>query len=83
MLSRSYKDLFHGENGELRRSAEHVLADLRDFTGVTASTIFDNDPLVMARREGRREVGQRIINLLNLDESTVRKIMELDDGIGE
>lgn len=76
-----YNWLFRGENGELRIVGEHVLADLRDFCGVSRPTIFDPDPLIMARREGRREVFVRITNLLNLDEAIVQKLMELDDGL--
>lgn len=34
----------------------------------------------MARREGRREVFARIQYFLNLDENTVQKLMEIDDG---
>lgn len=97
MLSRSVKELiagaiprgwfynwlFRGENGELRQVGEHVIADLREFCFLEAATIFDTDPLIMARREGRREVAMRIINLLNLDEATVQKLMRLDDGLSE
>lgn len=81
-LSRAWKGLAHGENGALHRSAGHVLADLRGFCWADKPTIFDNDPLVMARREGRREVFVRIANFLNLDEAKVQQLMELDDGIG-
>jgi hypothetical protein len=97
MLSRSFKELFasaiprgriynwlfRGENGELRMVGEHVLADLREFCGLESGTIFDTDPLMMARREGRREVAMRIINLLNLDEAAVQQLMRLDDGLSE
>lgn len=64
----------------LRVSSQHVLADLRDFTFGTRST-FDLDALVMARREGRRDVWLRLTNYLNLDEAVVRQLMEIDDGI--
>lgn len=72
--------LFKGPDGKLHRAGEIVLADLRDFAAV-GQPIFSPDPLVMARRLGRREVVERIINYLNLDEGTVQKIMELDDGL--
>lgn len=81
-LAREYKSLFHGDNGAIRRSGEHVLADLRSFCFAGGKTVFDKDPLMMARREGRREVFMRLQNFLNLDEATVQKLMELDDGIG-
>lgn len=76
-----YRWLFTGENGELRRVGEHVLADLRGFCGADKATLFNPDPIIMARRLGRREVFDRIINFLNLDESKVQQLMELDDGI--
>lgn len=82
LMSREYKALFFGENGEIKMSGHRVLADLRDFTHLTAATIFSSDALEMARREGRREVGVRIMNYLNLDEEAVQKLMELDDGLG-
>lgn len=82
LLGRSYKDLFLADGGAVKRSAGHVLADLRSFCRADEPTIFDKDPHEMARREGRREVFVRMINFLNLDEAMVQKIMELDDGIG-
>lgn len=95
-LSRSFKDLFlrafvpkgwfwrwlfTDETGTTTRIVgEHVLADLRDYCLVTRTT-FSTDPLVSARMQGRREVALRIINFLNLDEETVRKLMEIDNGL--
>jgi hypothetical protein len=76
-----YRWLFVGENGDFRRVGEHVLADLRSFCFADRPTIFDLEPIVMARREGRREVFMRVQNFLNLDEAAVQKLMELDDGI--
>jgi hypothetical protein len=78
--SRQVKELFLGDNGELKRAGEAVLADLRDFSFATKSC-FDKDALVMARREGRREVFLRLANFLNLDEGTVEQLMEVDDGL--
>lgn len=75
----AYRRLFMPD-GQLGVSRQHVLADLRDFTFATRST-FDPDPLVMARREGRREVWLRLTNYLNLDEAVVQQLMEIDDGI--
>lgn len=75
-----YGWLFRGENGELRRVGEHVLADLRGYCRGDEPSDFDTEPLVMARRAGRREVFMRIINFLNLDEEQVQQLMELDDG---
>jgi hypothetical protein len=78
-VSREYKGLFY-DNDQVTRQGEHVLADLRRFCHADRPTIFDREPLVMARREGRREVFGRIINFLNLDERAVQQLMELDDG---
>ena len=78
LKSREYKGLFFGENGDLRREGERVLADLRRFCRAGDATIFSTDALEMARREGRREVFVRISNLLNLDEEMVQKLMEAD-----
>jgi hypothetical protein len=95
LLSRAFKDLFamavlpigwpfnwlfRGENGDLRRVGEYVLADLNRFCGGKRLSMFDKDPLEMARRAGRREVFDRIAYFLNLDEDEVRQLMELDDG---
>jgi hypothetical protein len=79
--SRSFKSVFVTEEGPLRRAAEHVLADLREYCFARTSA-FDPDPIIMARREGRRDVWLRISNYLNLDEAQVQKLMENDDGIG-
>lgn len=70
--------VFLSPEGEIHRAGEIMLADLRDFAG---GPLFSNDPLVMARRVGRREVVDRITNYLNLDERTVQQLMELDDGL--
>lgn len=76
-----WRALFIGQDGQVHRSGEILLADLREFAFGGGRTVFSNDPLVMARREGRREVFVRIVNYLNLDEAVVQKLMEVDDGI--
>lgn len=80
LQSRAYKALFRPNDG-MPREAEQVLADLRHFSFADRPTIFDPDVAVMARREGRREVFVRIINMLNLDEAAVQQLMEVDDGL--
>lgn len=76
-----YRLLFRADDGQtVRRVGEHVLADLRNFAGVGRPP-FSSDPLIMARFIGRQEVVMRIINYLNLDEESVQKLMEIDDGI--
>ena len=71
---------FFGDNGLLKRDAQAVLADLREFCFAQSSG-FSPDPLVMARRAGRREVWLRLIDFLNLDEKQVQMMMEVDDGL--
>ena len=75
-----YRTVFTADGETLRIASQHVLSDLRDFTYATKSA-FDTDPLVMARRQGRRDVWLRLSNYLNLDEEQVHKLMEIDDGI--
>lgn len=71
--------LFLAPDGTPHHAGEVLLADLREFA--TGQPLFSSDPLIMARRAGRREVFERIINYLNLDEDMVQKMMELDDGL--
>lgn len=74
-----WRALFLGSDGKVHRAGEILLADLREFS-FAGRTVFSSDPLMMARREGRREVLLRIINYLNLDEDVVLQMMEIDDG---
>lgn len=78
-----WRALFLADDGQLHMAGHHVLADLRDFAAPPGVPLFSADPLVMARRIGRREVFERIVNYLNLDEATVQTLMQLDDGLGE
>lgn len=75
-----YRIVFTVDGATLRLSANHVLADLREYC-FARSSAFDPDPIIMARRQGRRDVWLRITNYLELDEATVQKLMEIDDGI--
>lgn len=72
--------LFLSAEGKVHLGGHIVLHDLAKFCRMHQPTNFSTEPLIMARREGRREVYVRIINYLNLDEATVQKMMELDDG---
>lgn len=76
---RSFVQVFLGADAAPTRAGSAALADLRDFCGADASG-FATDPLIMARNAGRREVWQRIINYLNLDEGQVQTLTEIDDG---
>ncbi len=75
-----YRTVFTVDGDTRRIAADHVLADLRDFTFARTSA-FDPDPIIMARRQGRRDVWLRISAYLNLDEAQVQTLMEIDDGI--
>lgn len=76
----AYRATFFADDRALRVPAHHVLADLRDFCFARTSA-FDPDPIIMARRQGRRDAWLRIANYLNLDEAQVQTLMEIDDGI--
>lgn len=71
--------------GRLTRDGEIVLTDLRRFCRATASTAIISpvsktiDPLAMAMAEGRREVWNRIIAHLYIDEKTVFNLTQGDD----
>ncbi|MCJ8158849.1 hypothetical protein [Sphingomonas sp. LaA6.9] len=78
MISRAFKRLFKSEQGQIGRTAQRVLADLAGYCFADKSTFHDN-ALIMARREGRRDVWLRIKGYLNLDEAQVQQIMEIDD----
>jgi hypothetical protein len=79
----SYRRTFLDADGKLGRDAEIVLADLRRFCRVTASTAVVSpvsktiDPIAMGMAEGRREVWNRIMAHLYVDE---KQVFNLDDG---
>jgi hypothetical protein len=75
-----FRALFLAPDGLPHAAGQYALADLRDFC--TGQAMFSTEPLVMARRIGRREVFERIVNYLNLDEHVVQTLMRLDDGLG-
>ena len=47
-------------------AAQMVLADLEEFCCANSTTMTGNDPIQLARNEGRRQVYLRIIRALNL-----------------
>ena len=73
--------LFLGPEGTVHRGGEIVLAFLRTEAGLDRPTLFHSDPHVLAYRQGQRDLYLALVNLLNLDESSVRLLMELDDGL--
>lgn len=77
--------IFFGENGELRRPGETVLARLRVYCfadrsifGGKAGT--SDSAFLLGVREGRRQVWLEITQHLNLDDDAVQKLVENDDG---
>jgi hypothetical protein len=77
------RQLFLGPDGKPHRAGEIVLAELRDHARAQLGmSAFDPDPLVMARRIGRREQFDRLMYFLHLDENEVQALMQVDDGLG-
>jgi hypothetical protein len=87
-LARCVKGCFLDGNGIATEEGERVIADLRKFAKLGShkehSFLRDLtgaiDPLSMARIEGRREVVNRLIDFLELEPSTVRAFVEVDNG---
>lgn len=76
--ARSYRAVFMPE-GAIGRDHEIVLADLRTFCRA-ATTTYTGDRDQALILEGRRQAWLRISQHLNLDEATVQKLVEIDDG---
>jgi hypothetical protein len=80
----AYRRVFIGADGKVGRDAEIVLADLRRFCRANSSTVVISpisktiDPYAMALAEGRREVWNRLMSQLYLDEKTVQQLSEDD-----
>lgn len=83
---RSYHRVFLDGNGNIGPDAEVVLADLKRFCRASASTVVVSpvskaiDPLAMAMAEGRREVWNRIMAHLHIDDKLVAQLKEPDYG---
>lgn len=83
---RAYRRTFLNQDGKPLPDAEAVLADLRRFCRVTSSTAVVSpisksiDPIAMAMAEGRREVWNRIVAHLYLEDKTVLSLQEPDIG---
>ena len=73
----AYRRLFLDQDNNMRPDAEVVLADLRRFCRAQGSTAIVSpisksiDPIAMAMAEGRREVWNRILAHLYLEDKTV------------
>lgn len=79
---RAYRLCLLDNDGKPHRHAEIMLADLKRFCRANTSTAVVSpvsrsiDPIAMAMAEGRREVWNRIMAHLHLDERTVQKLSE-------
>lgn len=71
----NYRLLFRAQDKKLNQAAKIVLSDLRVFCHGTQSA-FDKDPIEMARKAGRQEVFQRIMNFLEVDYSEYYQLVE-------
>jgi hypothetical protein len=75
-LWRAYQELFSGENSKL------VLTHLADLCGVLDSVDSD-DPIVIARAEGRRQVFLAIMDMLGMGYKDVAAAQKhIDDQLG-
>lgn len=78
----SYRRVFLDADGNVSRDAEIVLADLKRFCRAANSTVVVSpvsktiDPYAMALAEGRREVWNRLMNQLYLDEKVIHQLSE-------
>ena len=81
ILSRSWKAVLTGDDGKLTPPAIRVLADLKRFCEDSATAVghyapCDNETSLAYAR--RREVYQRILNCLHLDDSQMLQIERED-----
>lgn len=83
---RAYRTLLLDQDGNVAPNAMLVLADLKKFCRASSSTIVVSpvsktiDPLAMAMAEGRREVWNRIMAHLYIDDKVVAQIKDDNDG---
>lgn len=78
-LRRSYRLLFWGDDGEIKKEYTYALNDLRRFCYADKSCLFVNkhnevDPLKTAALEGRREVWMYLSQILNLTDDQLNLI---------
>jgi len=82
----AYRRTFMDENGNIGPEAKHVLNDLRKFCRATGTTVVVSpvsktiDPLAMAMAEGRREVWNRIMAHLYINEKQIFDLPEAEDS---
>lgn len=82
----AYRRIFLGGDGRIGPEAQVVLNDLSRFCRATSTTALVSpvskqiDPFAMAMAEGRREVWNRIMEHLHVDE---RQVFSISEGQGE
>lgn len=81
---RSYRRTFLDGNGDLGPDAKVVMADLKRFCRATTSTVMVSpvtktiDPIAMAMAEGRREVWNRIMAHLYIEDKATFELNDKD-----
>lgn len=79
-----YRRVFLDGSGNVGPDAEYVLADLKRFCRATTSTVMVSpvtktiDPIAMAMAEGRREVWNRIMAHLYLEDKATVELSDKD-----
>lgn len=63
-----YRDVFLNESGK------KVLEDIEKFTGARAPSHTPGDPYTTAFKEGMRRVFLRLDSLINMDDTTLKKL---------
>ena len=76
----AYRALLKGQDGQINEAAKIALADLRVFCHGTRS-VFSSDSLEMARRAGKQEVFQRIMNFLEMEYAETYQLEEDFDDL--
>jgi hypothetical protein len=81
---RAYRRMFLGDDGKLTRDAEIVLADLSKFCRMYSSTTVvspvsrQTDVPASFQAEGRREVFNRLLDHLHVDDSDLFRLNEVN-----
>lgn len=82
MRKQAYRRLFLDQSGNMRPDAEVILADLKRFCRANSSTAMVSpisksiDPMAMAMAEGRREVWNRLMAFLHLEDKIVLNLTD-------
>lgn len=91
MKRQAYRRMFLDQEGRVRPDAEIVLADLKKFCRAVTPTVVVSpvsktiDPIAMAMAEGRREVWNRLMAHLYLEDKILLNLRDpnIDNQQGE